>query len=195
MDFTILSHYQPNRLHTSPRNSENKSKKKTIEPSTPVYWFGPFSFPRQHQGQNPRPTTEACHKTPNIFDVDKLQKGFQKKLKKKKINPSVWLKWQHTDKHAMLDITPPPQGTESQEDMQTEKIEKAIASMKSRQAPGIYVITAEVLNTGGKPMVVMLHKIFNTVYDTKKTQGDSARIMVTPIHKKAACKRPRTIAQ
>ena len=33
-------------------------------------------------------------------------------------------------------------------------------------------------------MVAMLHKIFNTVYDTEKTPKDWARMMVTPIHKK-----------
>ena len=33
-------------------------------------------------------------------------------------------------------------------------------------------------------MVAMLHKIFNTVYDTEKTPKDWAKMMVTPIHKK-----------
>ena len=40
--------------------------------------------------------------------------------------------------------------------------------MKNREVPGIDVITAEVLKAGGDPMVAMLHKIFNTVYDTEK---------------------------
>ena len=68
--------------------------------------------------------------------------------------------------------------------------------MKNRKAPGINVITAEVLKAGGDPMVAMLHKIFNTVYDTEKTPTDLARMMVTTIHKrKATSKHPRTIAQ
>ena len=33
-------------------------------------------------------------------------------------------------------------------------------------------------------MVAMLHKLFNTVYDTEKTPKEWARMMVTPIHKK-----------
>ena len=66
--------------------------------------------------------------------------------------------------------------------------------MQNRKATGIDV-TAEVLKAGGDQMVAMLHKIFNTVYDTEKTPKDWAHMMVTPIHKKSTSKRPRTIAQ
>ena len=56
--------------------------------------------------------------------------------------------------------------------------------MKNRKAPGIDVITAEVLKAGGDPILTMLHKIFNTVYDTEKTPKEWAQMMVTTIHKK-----------
>ena len=56
--------------------------------------------------------------------------------------------------------------------------------MKNRKAPGIDFITAEVLKADGDPMVAMLPKIFNTVYDTEKTPKDWAQIMVILIHKK-----------
>ena len=85
---------------------------------------------------------------------------------------------------AMLDIPPPPPDAETQGEITTEEIKKAIAKMENRKAPGIDVITAEVLKAGGDPMVAMLHKIFNTVYDTEKTPKDWAKMMVTPIHKK-----------
>ena len=62
---------------------------------------------------------------------------------------------------AMLDIPPPPPDAETQGEITTEEIKKAIARM-----------------------VAMLHKIFNTVYDTEKTPKDWAKMMVTPIHKK-----------
>ena len=57
--------------------------------------------------------------------------------------------------------------------------------MKNGKAPGIDVITAEVLKASGDPMVAMLHKKFNTIYDTEKTPKDWAQMMVTLIHKKA----------
>ena len=56
--------------------------------------------------------------------------------------------------------------------------------MRNRRTSEIYVITTEVLKAGGDPMVTMLHKLFNTVYDTEKTSKDWAQMMVTPIHKK-----------
>ena len=61
---------------------------------------------------------------------------------------------------------------------------KTIARIKNRKAPGIDIITAEVLKAAGRPMVAMLRKIFNTVYDTEKTPKDLPQMMETPIHKK-----------
>ena len=91
---------------------------------------------------------------------------------------------------AMLDIPPPPLGAETQGEITTEEIKKAIANMKNRKAPGIDGIAAEVLKAGGNPIVVMLHKIFNTIYDTEKRLKDWARMMVTPIHKKVETQTP-----
>ena len=58
-----------------------------------------------------------------------------------------------------------------------------MASMKNRTALWVDVITAKVLKAGDDPMVAMLHKIFNTIYDTEKTPKDWAQMIVTPIHK------------
>ena len=67
---------------------------------------------------------------------------------------------------AILDIPPPPPDAETQEEITTNEIKKAIASLKNRKAPGIDVITAKVLKAGGDMKVAMLRAIFNTVYDT-----------------------------
>ena len=56
--------------------------------------------------------------------------------------------------------------------------------MKSRKAPGIDAITAEVLKAGGEAMLRMLQKLFNEIWEHEKTQKDWARMLVTPIHKK-----------
>ena len=65
-----------------------------------------------------------------------------------------------------------------------EEIEQAVKKTKNRKAPGIDIITAEVLKAGGKPMTEMLHKIFNAIWVQEKTPKDWVRMLVTPIHKK-----------
>ena len=52
------------------------------------------------------------------------------------------------------------------------------------KAPTNDVVTAEVLKACRDPMVAMLHKIFNMVYDTEKSPKDWSRMMITPIQKK-----------
>ena len=56
--------------------------------------------------------------------------------------------------------------------------------MKSRKAPGIDAITAEVLKAGGEAMLRMLQKLFNEIWEHEKTPKNWARMLVKPIHKK-----------
>ena len=71
------------------------------------------------------------------------------------------------DPEALADILEPAQDSNSQWKI-TKDLVKAIAKTRNHKAPGIDVITAEVLKSGGEPMVAMLYKIFNAVYDTEK---------------------------
>ena len=85
----------------------------------------------------------------------------------------------------MLDIPPPPPDAETQGEIKTDEIKKNHRQYENRKTPGIDVITPDVLKAGGDPMVAMMRKIFNAVYDTEKqTPKDCAQTMVTPIHKK-----------
>ena len=49
--------------------------------------------------------------------------------------------------------------------------------MKNSKPTGIDAITAEVLKAGGDQMVTMIHKIFNTVYNTEKHQKAGRRCL------------------
>ncbi len=85
---------------------------------------------------------------------------------------------------ATNEISDAPDDADDLPPISREEIEQAVKKMKSRKAPGIDSITAEVLKTGGKPMIEMLHKIFNQIWKQEKTPKDWARMLVTPIHKK-----------
>ena len=65
--------------------------------------------------------------------------------------------------------------------------------MKNHKAPGIDVITAEVLKSGGEPMVAMLYKMFNAVYDTEKPDKNWDQMLVTPSIRKVINKNRKTI--
>ena len=65
-----------------------------------------------------------------------------------------------------------------------DEIKEAIRKMKLHKAPGIDSISAEVLRTEGKPLVEMLHKIFNQIWKSERTPKDWTRMLVTPIYKK-----------
>lgn len=65
-----------------------------------------------------------------------------------------------------------------------EEVVNAINKMKIRKSPGIDNITAEMLKTGGEPMVEMLLRIFNRVWEEERVPSDWAKMLVTPIHKK-----------
>jgi len=85
---------------------------------------------------------------------------------------------------AINEIPEAPEDAENLPPISEEEIERAVRKMKFRKAPGIDAITSEALTAGGKPMIEMLHKIFNQIWKNEKTPKDWARMMVTPIHKK-----------
>ena len=83
-----------------------------------------------------------------------------------------------------------PQDTEAHPLITREEIDKALKSMKYRKAPGIDAITAEVLRVAGEPMIQMLEKLFNAIWQKEQTPRDWSRMLVTPIHKKGDRKDP-----
>ena len=85
---------------------------------------------------------------------------------------------------AIQDIPEAPQNADELPEIDKSEIIKAVRKLKNRKAPGVDVITAEAIKTAGQPMVDMLHKIFNLVWNSGKTPKDWAKMLVTPIHKK-----------
>ena len=83
-----------------------------------------------------------------------------------------------------------PHDTEAHPLITREEIDKALKSMKYRKAPGIDAITAEVLRVAGEPMIQMLEKLFNAIWQKEQTPRDWYRMLVTPIHKKGDRKDP-----
>ena len=65
---------------------------------------------------------------------------------------------------AIDEIPDAPEDADNMPPITKDEIKQAIRKMKLHKAPGIDSISAEVLRTGGKPMVERLHKIFNQIW-------------------------------
>ena len=65
-----------------------------------------------------------------------------------------------------------------------DEIRKAIKSMKCGKSPGIDEITSEVLKAAGEPMVEMLKKISDKVWNEVKCPKGWSKMIVSPIHKR-----------
>ena len=67
--------------------------------------------------------------------------------------------------------------------MFNEELKNAISPLKNNNAPGSDLITAEVLKTGGKPKVNMLHMIFLEIVNVENTPLYFSKRVVPPIFK------------
>ena len=54
----------------------------------------------------------------------------------------------------------------------------------SGKACGLEQIHAEMLNTGGKDVILFITKLFNTIFDKGIYPSDWAKAIIVPIHKK-----------
>ena len=61
-----------------------------------------------------------------------------------------------------------------------DEIKKAISKLKRRKTPRYDKISSKVLKAGGKTIVEMFHKIFNSIWSQEK----NTRMIVSPNHEK-----------
>ncbi|KAI5692524.1 hypothetical protein M8J77_008381, partial [Diaphorina citri] len=78
-----------------------------------------------------------------------------------------------------------------------EEFERALKELKSRKAPGIDEIPAELLNNCGEKAKRTLYMIINKMYETGTIPSDFAKCIIIPIPKKAkaqTCEQFRTLS-
>lgn len=78
----------------------------------------------------------------------------------------------------------PPGELEGHQEISVEEIERAIRLMKNRKAPGYDNIDVEVLKAGGRPMILILHKIFTKIWEDEATPSDWAKILIAQYTRK-----------
>ena len=101
---------------------------------------------------------------------------------------------EHFNKHLNTEFSHEPKALDSiicqvmeshtNESFTIEEISTSIKQLKSRKAPGIDEITAEVLKAGGPSMINILKNIFEKVWEEEIPPSDWQKMLVTPIHKK-----------
>ena len=146
---------------------------------------------KQNNSKNLFKAVKEIEKKPN----KKLNVIKDKSGKKHTIMSEVLICWEeHFQKHlnteflheplALNSITVNPAEEEPEQCFTIEEIAAAIKETKSKKAPGIDEITAEVIKAGGEPMQVMLEKLFRKIWNNEISPSDWQKMLVTPIHKK-----------
>ena len=72
---------------------------------------------------------------------------------------------------------------ELEEEVHFWEVGKAIKQLKSRKAPGIDGIQAEIYKTGGSTIIKWLHRVINTVWKTEEVPDDWRKMVIIPLHK------------
>uniref|UniRef100_A0A8D8XEA4 Craniofacial development protein 2 n=1 Tax=Cacopsylla melanoneura TaxID=428564 RepID=A0A8D8XEA4_9HEMI len=83
------------------------------------------------------------------------------------------------------------------EDITIEEFVKAMSEMKSRKAPGLDEVPAELLTNCGEKAKAMMYKIITNIYETGIVPSDFTKCLIIPIPKKAraqTCDQYRTLS-
>ena len=70
------------------------------------------------------------------------------------------------------------------QEISVDEVQKAVTNLKSGKTCGLDHIHAEMLQTGGKDVILFMTKLFNTIFDKGIYPSDWAKAIIVPIHKK-----------
>ena len=77
-------------------------------------------------------------------------------------------------------------GSEEDEEISVEEVQKAIQKLKVGKAAGVYGISGEMLKTGGEPAVRWMTELCRMVWRCGKAPVDWRKAIIVPLHKKSS---------